>query len=217
MALDDRLTQLQALEVGNVEKVIGDIERTERDTLEVTDRIEDEIQNYRILIEKKLPRIIGNIQTLRSVIFGIDSTFNYSNYNNLHIHRHKKGRLLILDTHHRTYQFQFDFNNDGSESIALLDKAYKAKGLFRREVYDWYDFITAKTPGEFTERYLELVTSQIRNGSSEFSSLPFLLNEVPDSIIKIYEQQKSRNEQILGNIQSEKKKLDGLKEVSDII
>jgi len=218
MGLEGKLEQLQALEVGSVEGVIGDIERTKVETLEVADNIEIEAQVYQQLIEQKLPKLLGNVQSLRSMVLGIVPLEGdyVDSHDKLYIFQNKKGHQLSWWDISK-YDFNFQFNNDGSEEISLL-RFGPLKGFFRSERCVWIKMIDAKTPEEFVEKYVGLVIPEFKkHGDSIYLSLPFALVNVPDSIKRIYEKRQEKRNGVLKQIQSQNGKLDSLSVPQDII
>ena len=122
MALDDKLVpleQLQQLEVGNVERVIGEVEVSKHGMERVQHETEVEIEVYGGLLEEKLPQILTNIQLLGNQIFGLKdgrSSFYPVHSRNVEIEKKSSRRdfsLGITLEGGGSYNFlKFVFGND---------------------------------------------------------------------------------------------------------
>ncbi len=238
MTLDTQLAKLQGLEVSSVEGTIGDIERAKLQTdfikAELEPKIDEEVRKYISLVRQKLPRIIGNIQTLGKQISDLGS-FRYGlrergyGLDTLGIDRYlTEAPYLCLERGDRRYSLklesqngatlQFDFGENSDFSVSLGEEFYKEYGFWKRELKGGYGemqsryLIQPTTTDLFVERFVELIQpGLLRKGEDRFEALPLLSNQIPYFISEIYEERRKTTEEELQRINSKiRKKNEGL-------
>jgi len=231
MTLDDQLNsaeQLQQLEIGNVERVIGQIEaskhRTARLAAEADLKINGATDVYEYLVREKLPRILENIQTMSGQIFDLNDFDVRYDFSNGCLSPWKRGRYYTGDTELRlSLKSEENFNsltlmrrdteweyslplvfNEGNLFVQGVKRV--KKGFLKRLNHFFQDdseveVEVLRTPYEFTEHFLDLVLPEVKlNGTSMYTEVPLLLNYIPETISKVYEWRRQTQEERLVEI-----------------
>ena len=193
MTLDDSLKQLHALEVGNVEVAIEGIEKAKVETQRTADTFEQELLTYRHLLKEKLPRIIGNIITLGGYVVELGNGFvrGLSVMKDGEIFRLRKNISIPYNPGEVPFQIFFD-GKASVQNIFFGDepKYWKEHWYSHRRLMEG-GIINAKTPEEFTSKYVDLIMPDIRTyGESRYILLPSSLKEVPVEIMELYDQRR---------------------------
>jgi hypothetical protein len=243
MQLERSVINSKALQVGNVEKVIGEITNHKYDTEKTSDETIVDTEVYRSLLEEKLPKIINNISLLGKDIHKIGSAwwfhdgFNeHEPGNELYIRRFGKESVSMWvqasgDDHYTDYQVEFVFkkNPDSLKRISMYTLSNKlwewwadvrwsgggGKYCAQEKKRNHPSLIRAGTAYEFSDRYINMILNQLeRKGESPFLNLPSLLSQVPNVIAELYKSEGENLGRVLTGIQSHNKKLEDL-DVSD--
>lgn len=229
MGIEGRIAELRALEVGNVERVIGDVEIIKSQTERTSESLDQELRKYKHLVEDKLPRIIDNIQTIAPMIFELGLVPKYNifgeNFNaDISLNANEKPGSLTFGLEYRGYgkedgffRFEIIFNNrQVIEDLSLPSFATpKEEGIWPFKKIEKPYYLIAKTTQDFAERYSRWATFSLQEtGQFNFIKLPHLLNRVPYFIKEMYKDRKVAQEAKLTRVSSHNESISAL-DVSD--
>ena len=79
MADDTTLVEIKNLEVGDLEKVIGEIEEIRHSIEKIPDDSSFQLAEYKTILEEKLPKLLGNITCLGNYIPFLIEGGNWTN------------------------------------------------------------------------------------------------------------------------------------------
>ncbi|MEK6812028.1 MAG: hypothetical protein AABX76_00555 [Nanoarchaeota archaeon] len=213
MILENELVKLGTLEVGGVERVIGDIEGERTLKNEICGRFEEEVSAYNYILSQKLDKMVDNILLLGPYITEISKTHNYSsptgrseradyhsqftikkpfgflsNYSffvdhNWHSYYGKNNPQGALE-YVGNFSFRFDFNGDGGLKRIIFSENHSP----------WYgkkkhDRIKSKNPADFVSRLIRLNERRLMEMEEPLGNgltMPIILNGVPDFVNKAY-------------------------------
>lgn len=219
MTIEKKLTELQALEVGNVERAIEGIEKSKLRLEKTHSIISEELELYKRTLSEKLPIIIGNIATMGRFIVEL------GHGSSSHISVHQEGKIHILrrgipqPNYHDSNSFGMIFDNSGNvHGINFGSSPYwdRKHWYSLRHSIMQTPIIQSGRPDDFTSKYIDIVIQNLeRSGDSEYILLPSILNNVPEEIMLIYEQRKRDVEGRLNTIKQRNGELDSL-EASDL-
>lgn len=216
MPLDNKLIsleQLQQLEVGNVERIIGEIETSKNDVEKTIDKMEMETEVYIALFRDKLFETVQNIYLLKDQISDLRDE-DYSFYPvdvdgetermGLSKTSFEEGFSLFLSSFQK-YGVNFNFreNPDSQEEISFyrLERVDGKKRRIRANIPSGEEYVlrvVGKDAFEFTDRFGDHLRSVIEEngtpnperrigmGNYNYSLLPSLLNLVPELVSRIY-------------------------------
>lgn len=220
MALEDSVKALENLQVGNVERVIEEVEKYKYHTNNKSDKTQDSLATYRALLEYKLPRAIDNLNLLTKQIFGVRGTFSFTNgllqkgneemkasnrEMDLEISDYLLRAAIREDEGTRRcfedYTMNFRFNPKGSnflKEISITHWGAPDKG-FNRDARD-ITLVKPMKPAKFVQYLIDSIVSDLGNNrKSRFSEAPRIIIGIPNLIPQVY--------QYLAHIEDEKRKL----------
>ncbi|MGA2130029.1 MAG: hypothetical protein ABSG05_00215 [Candidatus Pacearchaeota archaeon] len=223
--LEGRLKALQSLEVGNVERVIGEVERTKLETEAVADNLEQESYRYMDLMREKLPKVIGNIYLLGNQISGLKDDYHSfypvdlsgeSARIEIGKKKSKKGFSLRIDNFIKyAIELKFEKDSNSPTEISFLNYEFPNKFLsWKKYKQSYVPKLKARTIEEFTAKFMDFLMSKNGREEGRYDSLPAMLNLIPSLLLRIYQEEQEKYKYKAEQTASKGKKLEEL-DVSD--
>lgn len=201
MDLENQLKQVKDLEVGNMEKTITETENSKYDIETISDKRDLAIEEYKILLKEKLPKIIYNFCSWKSI-------FEIRNLGPINSKENRKYLTLEIK--------KYEFIDDLVIKIVFEKKTHKIKEI---SLYDtvwcgFKDFITrsnkytkkkylikSKTPIEFAEKFTDLFFKEWGNDTKDdvldiIYSMHSVPNKIKEEYSEIVENRKKQNKKI---------------------
>jgi len=217
MVLDDKFKQLQGLKVCCVEDVIGNIERTKLDHSDVSRDYEQELRDYSDLVGEKLKRVIENIYSLTSPIFGLEGgTYSFypvkvaGNSKRILISKDMSNNvfgLCIEDFMKNLTWFMFERDFTPRDIIFSTYSCLTKPG--ERDHYEYIPKIKDRDVEGFVDKFKNLLIDYHQNPSDDrerhdIDSVPHVLNLVPSLLSSIYEEEREKQKKKLQILQLQK-------------
>ena len=201
MALNDRLAQLQGLQVGNVENAIEDIGKIERQNEKHERDYYQCLKDYKGLLEEKLPMMIANISLLSEKISGLrqGSHSFYPFQLGTRTHRVNLDRRDLKSGFNlgvycfMGYGADFNFSSSGDLKeilFSLYENSFERERNFLKKIkglsQEYITKLKSSSITDFASRLSDLLIENTDNDNvttsfsrNYCSTVPHLLNSVP--------------------------------------
>ncbi len=211
MELENQLKQLEDLEVGNVEKAIGEIENYKYDLEKINDEINEGVDAYKEMFIEKVSKSIDNILLMKNYIFkGEEREIQLKGQITLKVD-YKKNSIKII----RKYR---DVGVSCDPKSRIIEIFLKRQKLKKISLYStWRELsmkgkiqiIKAKNQIDFSEKLCDLISFD-----KSYEEFIYAMNDIPKKISEQYSKRKEYAQSTRESVNSDYKKLKQL-QVSD--